>query len=118
MVNEVLMDSRKKVDERESVEGNFLEARYANYFEIGHNSVEFVLGFGQSYESDQGSKIHTRIVTSPVYAKEFFDTLKKSVGEFSESITTVDGQQLQDDHGLENKTQGAKDVRQKRTAGG
>ena len=49
-----------------------LDGRYANYFRIGHNACEFVLDFGQVYEAEYvESKLHTRIVTSPVYAKSF-----------------------------------------------
>lgn len=40
-------------------------ARYANYFEIGHNAAEFVLDFGQAYSPAKERRLHTRIVTSP-----------------------------------------------------
>ena len=74
---------QKEMIKSNSCEGNdFIEARYANYFEIGHNSVEFILNFGQSYESGVGGNVHTRIITSPVYAKDLLDTLQKSVSEF------------------------------------
>ena len=54
-------------------------ARYANHFEIGENAAEFVLDFGQSYSEAEEVEIHTRIVTSPPYAKAFLRLLQEAV---------------------------------------
>jgi hypothetical protein len=56
-----------------------LEARYANYFEIGHNAFEFLLDFGQQYEGDGHATMHTRVIMGPIYAKELFMTLKEAI---------------------------------------
>lgn len=56
-----------------------LVARYTNYFEIGHNAAEFILDFGQAYSSSEGRQMHTRIVTSPLYAKALLRLLEKAV---------------------------------------
>jgi hypothetical protein len=53
---------------------------YANYFEVGHTAFEFVIDFGQSY-SGQDSACHTRIVTSPIYARALLATLGRAVDE-------------------------------------
>lgn len=63
--------------ERQGNEGG--AARYANYFEIGHNPAEFILDFGQAYSSSEERQMHTRIVTSPLYAKALFRLLEKAV---------------------------------------
>ncbi|HEX3092829.1 MAG TPA: DUF3467 domain-containing protein [Candidatus Angelobacter sp.] len=47
-----------------------VEGKYANYFQIGHNSHEFLLDFGQLYADGKREQMHTRIITSPLYAKE------------------------------------------------
>lgn len=54
-------------------------ARYANYFEIGHNAAEFILDFGQVYSSSDERQMHTRIVTSPVSAKALLRLLEEAV---------------------------------------
>ena len=54
---------------------------YANYFEVGHTAFEVVIDFGQSYSNKEPS-CHTRIVTSPVYAKTLLDTLTKAMNEY------------------------------------
>lgn len=62
-----------------------LEARYSNHFEIGQNAFEFLFDFGQDYGgSDTTSQIHTRIVTSPFFAKYFADLLWDAVHRYEE----------------------------------
>lgn len=56
---------------------------YANYFEVGHTAFEFVIDFGQSY-SGKSSACHTRIVTSPIYARALLATLGRSLDEYAE----------------------------------
>ena len=58
------------------------EGRYANYCEIGNNPLEFLLQFGQWYGGRAKPNIHTRIVTSPTYAKEILALLQRSVDAF------------------------------------
>lgn len=58
---------------------NTFHGRYANYFKVGHNAFEFVVEFGQSYDEDENRRIHTRIVTSPVYAKRLLTTLQEAI---------------------------------------
>lgn len=58
-----------------------LEAHYANYFEIGVNKHELVMDFGQLYPPQEAPTMHTRIVTSPNYAKELLDLLGRVIAE-------------------------------------
>ena len=85
------MDSEKTTPaEPEAVEG-----KYANYFKVGHNAFEFVVEFSQLYDFAQLStefpveKVHTRIVTSPVYAKELLSVLQESVSEYERVFGTI-----------------------------
>jgi hypothetical protein len=60
-------------------------ARYSNHLEVGQNAFEFLLEFGQSYSvREQETTIHTRIVTSPYFAKHFSDLLQESVRRYEE----------------------------------
>lgn len=58
------------------------EARYSNDFSVGHNAFEFLLDFGQFYPDSSEARLHTRIVTSPVYAKVFLHTLRESIDRY------------------------------------
>ena len=65
--------------------GDILEGRYANYFEIGHNAFEFVLDLGQLYFGEPEARIHTRIVTSPAYAKSLVGILQDAISQYEQS---------------------------------
>jgi hypothetical protein len=58
------------------------EGRYANYFKAGHNAFEVILEFAQFYEGDTLPRVHTRIITSPAYARTFLDVLKDSLERY------------------------------------
>jgi hypothetical protein len=59
-----------------------LEGKYANYFKVGHNAVEFVLDFGQYYHGTEEAELYTRVITSPCYAKFLLETLRKSIEQY------------------------------------
>jgi hypothetical protein len=55
------------------------EARYANYFQIGQNASEFILQFGLFYTDETEPLLHTRIITSPTYAKTLIGLLQEAM---------------------------------------
>lgn len=61
-----------------------LEARYSNYFEVGHNAFEFIFDFGQYHPENEGARIHSRIVTGPVYAKLLKDLLRDALKRYED----------------------------------
>lgn len=56
-----------------------LEAKYANYFQIGQNAIEFIIEFGQLYSDDVAPLLHTRIITNPAYAKNLLILLGEAL---------------------------------------
>ncbi len=58
-----------------------LEGRYANFFKVGHNAYEIIIEFGQLYAEEAAPRIHSRIITSPAYARELLETLRQTVEE-------------------------------------
>jgi hypothetical protein len=62
--------------------GRAPQAQYANFFQVGHNALEFVLDLGQFEPDSACCRLHTRIVTGPVYAKIFAEMLQNSVQRF------------------------------------
>jgi hypothetical protein len=59
------------------------EGRYANYFQIGFNTQEFVIDFGQQYLPDP-ERIHTRIVTSPSSARTLVELLAQTLQRYED----------------------------------
>ena len=53
------------------------EGRYANHLKVGYNAFEFVLDFGQLDYKNGEAKLHTRAITSPIYAKALLETLRE-----------------------------------------
>ncbi len=66
-----------------------LEGRYSNYFKIGHNAFEFVLDFGQFYPENGDAQLHTRIITSPTYAKSLLDTLRETIRQYKQTFGAI-----------------------------
>lgn len=66
-----------------------LEGRYANYFTVGHNAFEFLLDFGQFYHEDKQAQLHTRIITSPIYAKALFEILRESIEQYEQTFGAI-----------------------------
>ena len=66
-----------------------IEGRYANYFKIGQNAFEFVLEFIQFYPGNEGEHLHTRIITSPIYAKTLAKMLQESIEKYEQNFGII-----------------------------
>ena len=66
-----------------------LEGKYANYFKVGHNAYEFVIDFGQYYPENEEAELHTRIITSPLYAKYLLEILRESIEGYEQSFGII-----------------------------
>ena len=79
----------KNHDSKASKGGKRIEGKYANYFKVGHNALEFVLDFGQHYSENEEAELYTRIITSPCYAKELLETLRVSIEQYEKSFGII-----------------------------
>lgn len=70
-------------------EARLLEGRYANYFKVGHNPIEFLLDFGQFYPESEKAQLHTRIITSPIYAKALLEILQESIDRYEQTFGSI-----------------------------
>lgn len=66
-----------------------LQGKYANYFKVGHNALEFVIDFGQFYVDNGEVRLHTRIVTNPTYAKAMLETLRESIDQYERAFGII-----------------------------
>ena len=67
-----------------------LEGKYANYFAVGYNAHEYIFDFGQHYSESETAKLHTRIITSPAYAKAFLKMLRDSIDQYEQYHGIID----------------------------
>lgn len=65
------------------------QAEYANYFEVGCNAFEFVIDFAQRHDG-KPSGARVRIITTPVFARELFRVLGKSIAEYERTFGPID----------------------------
>jgi len=65
------------------------EARYANYFHVGHNAFEVMLEFGQHYSGSSQPRMHTRIVAAPAYAKALLGLLGSAIAEYEHNFGEI-----------------------------
>jgi hypothetical protein len=89
---EHVMENPKSTNQRSWVEiksgeriffnGDQMLGRFANFFQVGHNAVEFLFDFGQFYRNDGQAQFHTRIITSPVYARALLEILQDSLNKY------------------------------------
>lgn len=69
-----------------------LEGRYANYFKVDYNAFEFLLDCGQFYpESCEKAWPHTRIITSPIYAKALLETFEEAIDRYEQTFGAIKG---------------------------
>ena len=76
-------------------------SKYANYFEIGHNELEFVLEFGERFSEGEAARVHTRIVTNPTYARLLCRTIEEALREYDRERQSLgdDGKPGSEDDG-------------------
>jgi len=84
-----LMQGKRYEDEGEGSTQGAIEGKYANYFQIGHNAFEFLFDFGQLYADGKRERMHTRIVTSPSYAKELLKVLGESLERYETQFGAI-----------------------------
>jgi hypothetical protein len=65
------------------------EGNYSNYLKIGQNAFEFLFDFGQFYYEGEETQFHTRIITSPVYAKAFLRILKECIEKYEQDYSVI-----------------------------
>lgn len=70
-------------------DGERLEGRYANYLKIGRNAFEFLFDFGQSHREGSEPRFHTRIITSPAYAKAFLEAFHDAIESYEDEYGVI-----------------------------
>jgi hypothetical protein len=69
--------------------GNGIQGQYSNRLKVGYNGYEFVLDFAQYHIGEKKEDYHTRIITTPAYAKSLLDVLQKSIDQYEKSYGSI-----------------------------
>lgn len=62
---------------------------YVNVANIIHNPAEFVIDFGRVVPGRNDVRVLSRVLTSPVHAKQFLNALVQNVAMYEKSFGTI-----------------------------
>jgi Protein of unknown function (DUF3467) len=57
--------------------------RYANVFRVGFNAFEVVIEFGEQFSDAENVRMHTRVVTNPVFARGLINSLNDALTNYA-----------------------------------
>jgi hypothetical protein len=66
-----------------------VEGRSANHFELAFTASEFLLDFGQAYDSSNEALIHTRIIMTPQSAKTLTQMLQSLLEQYEKKMGSI-----------------------------
>ena len=65
------------------------DGTYANVAQVVFSPAEFVFDFGRAVPGRRGFKILSRIITTPLHAKQILMTLSENVSRFEEQFGEI-----------------------------
>jgi len=71
-----------------------VEGRSANHFELAFTESEFLLDFGQAYDTNHEPLIHTRIIMTPRSAMTLARMMHEIVEQFVQTIGPIHDRQI------------------------
>jgi len=71
-----------------------VEGRSANHFELAFTESEFLLDFGQAYDTSGESLMHTRIILTPRSAKTLARMMQEIVQQFEKTVSLIDDSRI------------------------
>ena len=67
-----------------------VEGRSANHFEMAYTKFEFLLDFGQAYDTSEQPLLHTRIIMTPSSAKTLSKMLAHLIEQYEGEIRVIE----------------------------
>ena len=61
---------------------------YANFFQVGHNAVEFLLDFGRQFEGSNEQML-VRVLTNPGHAKVLSNLLNRAIEQYEDRFGPI-----------------------------
>ena len=68
-----------------------VEGRSANHFELAFTESEFLLDFGQAYDTANAALLHTRIIMTPRSAKTLLSMLQDLIARYESEVAPIVG---------------------------
>lgn len=72
-----------------SIDDTVAAGVYANFANIIHNPAEFVFDFGRVVPGRPDARIHSRVLTTPVHAKQFLHALSQNIALYEKNFGPI-----------------------------
>jgi len=72
-----------------SLDENTANGVYVNFANIIHNPAEFVIDFGRVVPGRTDVRVLSRVLTSPIHAKQFLNALAQNVAMYEKSFGVI-----------------------------
>lgn len=72
-----------------SMDDSVANGVYANFANIIHNPAEFVLDFGRLMPGRSDVRVLSRVITTPVHAKQILNALAHNVSLYEKTFGTI-----------------------------
>jgi len=72
-----------------SIDGSVVNGTYVNFANIIHNPAEFVIDFGRIVPGRADVRVLTRVLTSPVHAKQLLNALGQNIALYEKSFGPI-----------------------------
>jgi hypothetical protein len=87
-------DKKKKAEPEEGliqpeISEEVADGTYANVAQVVFSPAEFVFDFGRAVPGRHGFKIISRIITTPLHAKQILMTLSENISRFEEQFGEI-----------------------------
>lgn len=67
-----------------------VEGRSSNHFELAYTKFEFLIDFGQAYDTCERALLHTRIIMTPNSAKTLSHMLEHLIRQYEAEIGAIE----------------------------
>ena len=72
-----------------SIDDSVANGVYVNFANIIHNPAEFVIDFGRVVPGRQDVRVLSRVLTSPIHAKQFLAALSQNVALYEKAFGVI-----------------------------
>lgn len=77
------------IEHQVEIRDDVADGTYANVANIVYSPVEFIFDFGRTVPGRQNIKVLSRIITTPVHAKQFLLNLTQSIERFEQQFGEI-----------------------------
>jgi len=84
-----MTEEKKNVKLRVVVDDDVALGHYVNFANILHNPTEFVIDFGRVVPGKEEAKILTRVITTPLHAKQILHALQNNVAIYEKNFGEI-----------------------------